>query len=89
MSLTMYLALAPVLAVVSGIVFGAMVLLCNRRLPDHEKLRIYIFHPGLIINVRRKYKDLYPTGKLALLPDLSFAGIGVAFLAAAWRIWPR
>jgi len=88
MPLALYVAVVPVLAVISGLIFWAMVILCNRRLPDQEKLRIYIFHPGVIMKVRRKYKELYPTGKLAFLLDLSFAGIAVAFLAAAWRTWP-
>ena len=45
MPLALYVAVVPVLAVISGLIFWAMVILCNRRLPDQEKLRIYIFHP--------------------------------------------
>jgi len=89
MSLALYILVAPLLAAVSGVGFWAMVVLCNRRLPDREKLRIYIFHPGGIVEVKRKYKELYPAGKLALLLDLSFAAIAIAFLAAASKIWPR
>jgi hypothetical protein len=88
MQLALYVAVVPVLAVISGLVFWAMLILCNRRLPDQEERRIYLFHPGVIMKVRRN-KELYPTGKLAFVLDLSFAGIAVAFLAAAWRIWPR
>ena len=83
MLLALYVLVVPVLAAVSGLVFWAMVIKCNRRLPNPEKLRIYIFYPGVILNVRRKYKELYPSGRLALLLDLSFVGIGAAFLAVA------
>jgi hypothetical protein len=84
-----YVLMVPVLAACSGLFFWAMVVLCNRRLPDQQKLRVYIFHFGAITRVRRKYKELYPHGRLALLLDLSFGGIAIAFLAAAWTIWPR
>jgi len=87
--LALYVIVVPVLAAFSGLFFWAMVVLCNRRLSDQEKLRVYVFHFAAIMRVRRKYKELYPRGWLALLLDLSFAGIAIAFLAAAWEIWPR
>jgi len=45
MPLALYVAVVPVLAVISGLIFWAMVILCNRRLPDQEKLRILHLPP--------------------------------------------
>ena len=89
MSLKLYVLLMPVIAIVSGLAFWMMVVACNKLLPDQEKLSIYILHFGVITKVRKKYKELYPQGKLVLLLDLSWIAIGIGFLATAWAIWPH
>jgi len=75
--------------VASSLIFWAVVIKSNTRLPNPEKIRIYIFYSGVILNVRRKYKELYPGGKLAFLLNLSFVGIALAFLAGARKVWPH
>ena len=66
-----------------------MVISCNKKLPDQEKISIKLFHLGVILDVRKKYRDLYPNGKWVYVLDFAFVGAGIGFLAAVWRIWPH
>jgi hypothetical protein len=88
MSITGYLTILPIFAVLSSVGFWIMVLSCNKKLPTNERLSVYLFYPSVIAEVRKKYKELFPRGRWILLFDLSLAGLAFAFALAAWKLWP-
>src|SRR6266478_9755280 len=60
MSLALYILVAPLLAAVSGVGFWAMVVLCNRRLPDRETANIHL-PPGRDSRGEKKIQRALPS----------------------------
>ena len=89
MNLSFYALIVQSCALLSAIAFWLMVISCNKKLPDQEKISIKLFHFGVIVGVRKKYRELYPKGRWAYVLDFAFVGLGIGFLAVAWRIWPH
>jgi hypothetical protein len=73
-------------AVLSAVAFWSMIVLSNRKLPEGQKLFISILHVGVVLRVRKRYKQLYPNGKWSLVLDASLMGALISFLVGAIRV---
>jgi hypothetical protein len=89
MTLPFYVLIVQSCALLSAIPFWLMVISCNKKLPDQQKISIKLFHFGVILSVRKKYRALYPNGKWVYILDFAFVCLGIGFLSAVWIIWPH
>jgi hypothetical protein len=92
MSIQVYTQIFILLAGVSCMIFGALMINTiigeiNRKLPENEQISYFGGHRTKYHRIREEYRRLYPDGRLLFYSRVfSFAGIGfLLLLALGWR----
>ncbi len=66
-TVAMLLSVAVTLAILSGFAISAMIGEVNRKLPEGQQVPYMLGYPGKLSEIKRKYRALYPRGRLATL----------------------
>lgn len=66
--------------------YHVMISEVNRHLPPDQRFRHYFEYPGMLFEVQRKHREIYPQSSIRLLTN-SLAIIGFLFIiGSAWSL---